>query len=259
MTDYSLPQLKDKTIVVWFSCGAASAVAAYETIRLYGKNNKILIVNNPIAEEHEDNQRFLKDVEAWLNHPISFATNPEYPDCSCQTVWEEKKFMGGISGSPCTVTLKKEARIHWEKSNPHDYIVLGFTVEEKQRHDRFWWDRPDILPILINGEITKQDCWDFLRFQGLKLPAMYDLGYPNTNCIGCIKASSPTYWNHVREVHPEVFEKRAKLSREIGARLVRVKGERIFLDELDPKAKGRPMKNMQVECSSFCSLGEEED
>ena len=54
--------MKDKDITVWFSCGAASAVAAKKTIDLYGQDNRIRVVNNPIKEEHEDNQRFLKDV-----------------------------------------------------------------------------------------------------------------------------------------------------------------------------------------------------
>ena len=37
-----------------------------------------------------------------------------------------------------------------------------------------------------------------------------------------------------------------------GLRLVRYKGKRIFLDELPPDAKGRPMKTMQTECGIFC-------
>ena len=40
--------MKDKTITVWFSCGAASAVAAKKTIELYGQDNHIRVVNNPI-------------------------------------------------------------------------------------------------------------------------------------------------------------------------------------------------------------------
>jgi hypothetical protein len=56
--------LKDKTIAVWFSCGAASAVAAKKTIEIYGATHNIRVVNNPIKEEHPDNQRFLKDVQA---------------------------------------------------------------------------------------------------------------------------------------------------------------------------------------------------
>jgi hypothetical protein len=105
---------------------------------------------------------------------------------------------------------------------------------------------------LIEEKLTKQDCLDIIQNAGIKPPIIYELGYPNANCIGCVKASSPTYWNHVRKTFPDIFEERAKQSREIGARLVRVKGERIFLDELDPKTKGRPMKKMVIDCGIFC-------
>ena len=44
--------VKGKDIVVWFSCGATSAVAAKVTIEKYGKDNNVRIVNNPIKEEH---------------------------------------------------------------------------------------------------------------------------------------------------------------------------------------------------------------
>ena len=54
---------KKKTIVVWFSCGAASAVAAKKTIEKYGSTHNVVVVNTPIYNEHPDNQRFLKDVE----------------------------------------------------------------------------------------------------------------------------------------------------------------------------------------------------
>jgi hypothetical protein len=72
-----------KTIVVWFSCGAASAVAAKKTIERYGSTHRIRVVNNPIKEEDEDNVRFLKDVEKWLGVEIEFARHPKYPDASC--------------------------------------------------------------------------------------------------------------------------------------------------------------------------------
>jgi len=38
----------------------------------------------------------------------------------------------------------------------------------------------------------------------------------------------------------------------LGAKLVRYKGKRIFLDELPINAKRKPMKNMDVECGIFC-------
>lgn len=50
-------------IAVWFSCGAASAVAAKLTIERYGATHNIRVVNNPVAEEDSDNQRFSADVQ----------------------------------------------------------------------------------------------------------------------------------------------------------------------------------------------------
>ena len=94
--------------MVWFSCGAASAVAAKKTIERYGSTHNIRIVNNPIKEEDADNLRFLQDVEKWLGYSIEFATHLKYPDASCVDVWEDKKFMSSPYGAPCTTTLKKK-------------------------------------------------------------------------------------------------------------------------------------------------------
>ena len=245
--------MQDKTIVVWFSCGAASAVAAKKTIERYGANNTIKIVNNPIKEEHHDNQRFLLDVQDWLGIEIEFATRSKYPSTSCVDVWEKRKFMAGPQGAPCTLELKKKARQEWEAENQHDYIVLGFTADEQKRHDKFvMTERDTVLPVLIDDGITKADCYRIINDAGLRLPEIYKLGFPNANCIGCVKASSSTYWNHVRKHFPEEFEQRAKMSRALGAKLVWYKGGRIFLDELPPDAKGRPMKGMDFECGLFC-------
>lgn len=243
-------------VVAWFSCGAASAIAA----KLASEQHPGLrIVNNPVAEEHEDNQRFLRDVEEWIGIKIEVAKNFSYPDNSAESVWRKRKYMAGIKGAPCTEQLKKESRRTWEDLNTWDgYHVFGFTVEEKVRHERRVADGMKILPILIDAQLTKQHCFEMLTKAGIKLPAVYSIGsrfgagYPNANCIGCVKATSATYWNHVRETFPEVFDARAKMSRELGARLVRSDGKRIFLDELHPDARGREMKTMKVECGITC-------
>jgi hypothetical protein len=154
--------MKDKHIAVWFSCGAASAVAAKLTLEKYGNDNKISIVNNPIKEEHEDNQRFLKDVEKWLGHEITFATSQKYPNQSCQDVWDDRKYMSGVGGAPCTMELKKRARQEWEEVFKPDYTVLGFTSEETQRADRFrLTERDTLLTPLIDFGYNKQMCFVF--------------------------------------------------------------------------------------------------
>lgn len=242
------------TIVVWFSCGAASAVAAKLIVRCYGHRCNVRVVNNPVADEDADNRRFLSDVQRWIGIPIEDARNAKYPSASCEEVWRTRKFMSGPKGAPCTLELKKAARQQWEDANHHDHLVMGFCVEEGARHRMFVrTERSNVLPILIDAGLTKDDCFQLLVDAGIELPVIYHMGYPNANCIGCVKATSPTYWNHVRKVHPEVFAKRAELSRQIGCRLVRVKGKRVFLDELDPLSKGRPMKSLRMpDCSIFC-------
>lgn len=241
------------TIVVWFSCGAASAVAAKQTLEHYGAFCNVRVVNTPVAEEDEDNRRFLRDVERWLGVEVEIATNPKWPASSAADVWRHRKFMSGPAGAPCTLELKKGARYAWEKDNDVDFHVLGFTVDEQGRHERFvLTERSNVLPVLIEAGISKDDCAAILQTAGVRLPRVYAMGYPNANCIGCVKATSPTYWNHVREYHPDVFDARAALSDELGAKLVRYKGERIPLTELPPDAKGRPMKRLKFDCGIFC-------
>lgn len=250
--DAFAPSGASNTIAVWFSCGAASAVAALKTLENYSGQYHVRIVNNPVIEEDEDNLRFKHDIEKLLGVKIETATNKEYPNCSAVEVWERERYMSHPHGAPCTSLLKKEARRQWEQENNPMHHVLGFTADEKNRHKEFVESEREILPVLIDADLTKQDCFEIIAREGIARPRIYDLGYPNANCIGCVKATSPTYWNHVRRVHPNIFKARAEQSRDIGAKLTRVNGNRIYLDELDPSAKGRPMKGMSFECGIFC-------
>jgi len=282
------------TIVVWFSCGAASAVAAKKTIEKYHNLCKIHIVNNPVLDEHSDNIRFLKDVEKWLGVKIEFATNKNFSTCTVSEVFKKKKYISGVQGAVCTVALKKEARQQWEGRNEHDWLVLGYTKGEERRHKNFKMsERGNILPVLIEAGITKQDCFNIINEAGIKLPEIYTIksefadGFPNANCIGCVKSSAPTYWNHVRAAFPAVFERRAIESRKVGCKLVNLHpkhldfcsqhdgewfdnrtGEsathvdhtgkkrnfvRLFLDELPPHVKSRKLSLLDMpECGIFC-------
>ena len=245
------------TIVVWFSCGTASAVAARETIKRYGGACNVRIVNSPVLEEGWDNRRFLHDVEQWLGQKIEIATRSKYPNCSAADVWERRKGMSFPYGAPCTVELKKEARYEFERNNHIDWHVLGFHAGEKRRHDLFTMtERSNVLPILIDAGLDKSDCASIIKRAGLELPLAYALGLPNANCLGCVKATSPTYWNKIREVAPAVFHARAEQSRRLGSRLVRVNNSRIYLDELSPEAMGRPLNQLKMpECGLFCEEG----
>jgi len=220
--------LTGQRIAVWFSCGAASAVAAKLTLERYGEQNEVRVVNSPVAEEPADNRRFLRDCEQWLGVTIEEAVNPKWPAASAVEVWEKRRYMSGVAGAPCTLELKKNARVAWEQINKPDWHVLGFTADEVARHE---------------------------RFTRVPLPDSYARGFDNANCIGCVKAQSPSYWQLVRENYPEAFAARAEQSRRIGARLARVRGVRVFLDELPPPPEGGWRERdlfEAVECGVFC-------
>lgn len=216
-------------VIAWFSCGAASAVAAKLSIEKHG-SNCTPVYCDLFASEHPDNRRFFEDVEAWLGVPIKVISSSKYK--TVDECFDHFSFMSGVKGAQCTVQMKKVPRFDFQEAD--DIHVFGYTVEEKKRRDDFEEHNPELFlewP-LIEAGYTKQHCMSVLARAGIKLPAMYWLGYKNNNCLGCVKATSPAYWNKIRRDFPEVFARRAEQSRRIGCKLVRVKGIRIFLDEL---------------------------
>lgn len=237
-----------KRIVSWFSCGAASAVATKKAIEKYGKEN-FIIASCVIDNEHEDNERFLKDCEKWFGLPILRLKSDKYTDC--WDVWEKTKYLVGVKGARCTTEMKKMVRQKFQKPWS-DIQVFGFTSEEKHRADRFLEQNPEagLVTPLIDLGISKDDCFKILSDAGIDLPAMYKLGYKNNNCIGCVKGGAG-YWNKIRRDFPEVFEKMAKLERTLGRTILKVKGKRTYLDELDPKA-GHKQKEPSMECGLWC-------
>lgn len=106
-----------------------------------------------------------------------------------------------------------------------------------------------ITPAADAAEITHGICYQL----GIKRPVMYDLGYNNNNCIGCVKGGMG-YWNKIRLDFPEVFESRAKLERKVGNTILKdFDGTPLYLDELDPN-KGRISKEIMGDCDIFCSI-----
>lgn len=101
---------------------------------------------------------------------------------------------------------------------------------------------------LIENNLTKQDAHAMAKRLGIKRPYMYDLGYNNNNCIGCIKGGMG-YWNKIRKDFPKVFEERAKLERKICSHILK----ECYLDELEPN-RGLDQVEITEECGIFCEL-----
>ena len=222
----------DERIIVWFSCGAASAFLAKIMVP-YGAE---VVHCDATRDEHPDNLRFYNDVQDWIGQEIKSVRNMNYPG-GIDEVFANTKYMAGIAGARCTVELKKGPRIDYQQ--PTDIHCFGYTSDEVKRAKRMEDNNPELRLMwpLIDKGVTKEDCLLMLKRAGIELPTMYKLGFKNNNCLGCVKATSPKYWNQIRRHFPAAFKERAERSRELGVRLTRYKGERIFLDELPPDSQ----------------------
>lgn len=235
-------------VISWFSCGAASAVA---TILAAVKYGEIEAVYCRVAEEHEDNLRFLDDFVRVTGIPVKTIVNEKY-NGSIYEVFTKRQFIKGPNGAPCTMLLKKDMRKSYQQ--PGDIQVFGYTVEEQDRADRFVDGNNEVAEdfILIDNKVSKQDCYSHLSRLGLKLPAMYHLGYSNNNCIGCVKGGMG-YWNKIRKDFPDHFDKMAKLERFIGHAVNKDNEGPVYLDELAP-TRGRFKQDMPADCGFTCEV-----
>lgn len=229
--------------VAWFSCGASSFLAAY-----LSKPDEIIYIH--IDDQHEDSLRYLHDCEKLLGKEIKILQSFQYT--SVDDVVRKTKYINGVAGAMCTNVLKKRVRKLWEKQNKGINLtyVWGFDLDEKHRAERLIYSMTAFkheFP-LIDSSLTKKDIHGICERLGLKRPAMYDMGYSNNNCIGCVKGGMG-YWNKIRVDFPEAFKLRAESERFIGASCI----NGIYLDELDPSA-GRMEKEIMEECGIFCQL-----
>lgn len=205
------------------------------------------------ANEHPDNERYLTDCERWYGKPIIRLRSEKYADT--WDVFAKTRYLVGPGGARCTTELKKLVRRAFEK--PGDVQVYGYTLEERERAERFIANNPEVsasFPLIASG-FTHQDCRAIIRAAGVKEPAMYALGYRNNNCIGCVKGGAG-YWNKIRVDFPEVYERMSKVERELDVAINKReepgrKRVRVFLDEL-PADAGDYSSEAEIECGLFC-------
>lgn len=127
-------------ILVWFSCGAPSAVAGKLMIQDFG-HDRVEIVNcDTKPSEHADNYRFSKEIEHWLDHPITEIRSIKY--ATVDEVFEKVRYMSGVRGARCTTELKKIPRMQF--ASPDDWHVFGLTFDEKDRIRDFTARNPDL-------------------------------------------------------------------------------------------------------------------
>lgn len=231
--------------VVWLSAGVSSFIAGYLVREIV--TDWIYI---DVADQHPDSLRFINDCQKAIDKEIIILKSDKYKDVA--DVVRKTKMINSPHGAPCTGMLKKAVRRKWESEHKGDKLnyIWGMDADEKQRAESIVRNNPEfghIFPLIEKG-LTKKDCHGLIDQLGIKRPLMYDLGYNNNNCIGCVKGGM-WYWNKIRRDFPEVFRERTELEREINHSCI----NGVFLDELDPQA-GKKSEELNGDCGVICYL-----
>lgn len=243
----------ERRTIIWWSTGAASAVAA--KIEL-ARTPEAIVARCETGNEDEDNYRFEADVCRWLGRRITVLKSEKYD--SVPEVWDDRQYMAGISGAPCTVEMKVVPRLAFQL--PTDVHVFGYTADSKDvaRFETLRANYPELTvrAPLIEGGLTKAATLAMVENAGISLPRSYAMGFPNANCLksGCVKATSPDYWALYRKHFPDGFAMTAATARKLNVRLCRINDERRFIDEI---ASDHPTTAPIVPaCDFLCHIAE---
>ena len=230
--------------VSYFSAGVSSAVATKLMIEEIDR-----VMYTHIDDQHPDTMRFVKDCEAWFGKPVEVWQSPlKSVENACRMAAYIRHPQRGAAR---TLRLKRRVRKEFEEAHEGQLrIVWGMDYDERKRCERIRQAMPrhEHLFPLVEARMTKEHAHEVLRASGIRRPAMYEMGYHNNNCIGCIKGGMG-YWNKIRVDFPEVFKARSALERLIGFSLF----QGIWLDELDPE-RGRHAGPICDECGIMCEL-----
>lgn len=182
--------------ILWID-GVNSAVMSILALRVYPD---AIPVHCDLGDSvHPDSHRFIDDLEKYFGKEIVRIKSEKYE--TIDEVFEKRRFLSGIKGSPCTGEMKIVPRMNYQR--PSDIHYWGYTADKADaKRFRGMQERFPLLhqrSPLIGMPMRKRDTHAFLAKLGITRPWVYEIGMPNGNCLGCVKATSPNYWSLMRK------------------------------------------------------------
>lgn len=267
---------KESRVIAWFSGGVASAIACKLALEKY---DNVEVAFCDTAIEHPDTYTFKKSFEDVMG--VEIVTLKSHRMSNPEQVWRKYKGLNFARGAPCSMVLKKEPRLKYQKTDSDFGQVFGFDYckKEMKRARNMLNNNPDMNPIfpLIVEQYDRDKIFEEVKRMGLKIPSPY-LHFLNNNCIGaenspiggCIQGGIG-YWQKMRDIYPKKFEYMANIEHEISVskgepvtickdQRKATKGDRLFLKHCPDFPEVRTIDEIKgrqpvtpFECNGLCS------
>lgn len=178
--------LKPEKHIVSISSGAPSALAAIIAIETFGHEN-VEFVFADTQVEHEDNYRFLVDIEAYTGKAIHGLKEGRTP----LEVAEDEHIIPNQKLATCTKQLKIFPIRKFVNQFRYQFRVvmhIGFDMSPKDLQrvpaNREGWASVGIESRYLIIENGIRDVKSELEKRGLKIPYTYSLNFSHGNCLG---------------------------------------------------------------------------
>ena len=178
-------------VIVFYSGGICSYLAAKRCVAEYGKD-EVLLYFNDVSYEHKTLYKFLFDGAKKLGCKL-------YIDKDGRTPFDvfAEGMMGNTRLDPCSHKLKRERSHKFMKDISLDVkVALGFSWDEMHRLEgaKQNYKHEAIAPMTEAPYLTKTEMIKEVENDGLEIPYLYNIGMSHNNCGGfCIKAGQAHY------------------------------------------------------------------
>lgn len=197
--------------VASFSTGRSSAIMWKRLVDRYGKDDVIVVAMDTRIED-EDNYRFARDMERFMDMPIIWLREGRDPF----RVGEDEHIIPNQRIAPCTRRLKIIPFVNYLSSLTEPFVInIGFDFEEAHRCVATTKNYNSLgyqvdYPLLWTP-VEERDYSDIIRDEwGIEPPRMYSMGYTHANCGGrCVKQGQGD-WLRTLKNFPERYAETEK-------------------------------------------------
>jgi hypothetical protein len=184
--------------------------------------NDVILLFADTKIEDEDLYRFNLDIENYFGKKITVLADGRTP----WEVFKDVRFLGNSRVDHCSKILKRELCKNWvaSKFTPAEVILyagINWTESHRTKNiSNFWSPYTVICPLLEleNTKLVKSILGPILP---IKLPRLYEMGFPHNNCGGfCIKAGKAHFanlWKHMPERFYAHAQKEKEMQEYLGA------------------------------------------